>query len=58
MPGFEGTALFYVANFQYLMTAIAFSIAKPFRKPIWTNWPYMFSILFILMGSTGRSSTV
>jgi len=47
--GYEGNVLFYVANFQYLVTAISFSIAKPFRKQIWTNFPYMFSIASILI---------
>lgn len=31
------TTIFLFANFQYIMIAIAFSISKPFRKPIYTN---------------------
>ena len=38
-----------MANFQYLVTCLAFSISKPFRKQIWTNWPYMISIVCILV---------
>ena len=48
-PAYENTVLFYVANFQYLMTCISFSIAKPFRKQIWTNYPYLFSIIAIVV---------
>ena len=33
-----------VCNFQYLTTCIAFSIAEPFRKPVWTNYPFFFCI--------------
>ena len=51
-PAYENTVLFYVANFQYLVTCIAFSIAKPFRKQIWTNYPYLFSIMAILLVDT------
>ena len=35
-----------------MVTCIAFSIAKPFRKQIWTNYPYLFSILAILAVDT------
>ena len=48
-PAYENTVLFYVANFQYLVTCISFSIAKPFRKQIWTNYPYLFSIIAIVV---------
>ena len=41
-----------VANFQYLITCIAFSTAKPFRKPIWTNYPFLFCIVFLFIFDT------
>lgn len=44
---YEGTVLFMVANFQYLATCMSFSIAKPFRKEIWTNYPFLFCVIFI-----------
>ena len=37
-----------ISIFQYVVTAIAFSVSKPFRKPIYSNIPFLFSILAIL----------
>jgi hypothetical protein len=31
------------------VTAIAFSVSKPFRRPIWTNYPFLGAIIFILI---------
>jgi len=36
-----------ISIFQYVVTAIAFSVAKPFRKPIYTNIPFLVSIILI-----------
>lgn len=36
-----------VANFQYLVTCLAFSISKPFRKPIHTNYAFFFCVVFL-----------
>lgn len=44
---YEDTVLFLVSIFQYVVTAIAFSVAKPFRKPIYTNIPFLLSIILI-----------
>ena len=44
--------MFLVSNFQYVITAIAFSNAKPHRKEIYTNKPFFLSIVFILMLDT------
>jgi len=46
---YEETVLFMVANYQYLTTCVAFSIAKPFRKPIWTNYGFLFCIVFLFI---------
>jgi len=46
---YEETILFMVANYQYLITCMAFSIAKPFRKAIWTNWPFFFCVCFLFI---------
>lgn len=47
--GYEETVLFMVANYQYLITCMAFSIAKPFRKNIWTNYPFLFCVVFLFI---------
>lgn len=44
IPSYEETVLFMICNLQYLTTCIAFSIAEPFRKPIWTNYPFFFCV--------------
>lgn len=49
---YEDTVLFMMSNFQYVLTAIAFSVAKPFRKPIYTNTPFVISIVIILLMNT------
>lgn len=49
---YEDTVLFLISNFQYVVTAIAFSNAKPHRKEIYTNKPFFLSIIFILMLDT------
>ena len=36
-PCYDNTVLFSISNAQYLLTAVAFSMSKPFRKPIYTN---------------------
>lgn len=42
---YEDTVLFIATNFQYLMTCISFSVAKPYRKPVWTNKPFLISLV-------------
>eukprot|EP01028_Stygiella_incarcerata_P004976 TRINITY_DN214_c0_g1_i2.p1 TRINITY_DN214_c0_g1~~TRINITY_DN214_c0_g1_i2.p1 ORF type:complete len:680 (-),score=167.20 TRINITY_DN214_c0_g1_i2:43-2082(-) len=42
---YESTVVFVYANFQYLWVAISFSIAKPFRKSLWTNIPYTLAMI-------------
>ena len=42
---FEDTVLFYVGNFQYLAACISFSVSKPYRLPIWSNYWLFFSII-------------
>ena len=43
----DNTAIFLMSNMQYLVTAIAFSISKPFKSPIYTN---IYLTLFMLFG--------
>ena len=33
----NNTVIYLVSNMQYLITAFAFSVSKPFRKPLYTN---------------------
>lgn len=63
---YEETVLFMVANYQYLVTCIAFSISKPFRKSIYTNYAFFFCVIFLtvfnalcifLPGDSGIPST-
>jgi cation-transporting ATPase 13A3/4/5 len=43
----DNTAIFLMSNIQYLVTAVAFSISKPFKSPIYTN---IYLTLFMLFG--------
>ena len=43
----ENTIYFLIAHFQYLTLALAFSVSKPFRQPIYTNWPLMIYLVLI-----------
>jgi hypothetical protein len=44
---FENTSIFWVSSFQYLSTCVAFSVSKPFRKPLYTN--VIFTVSLVLM---------
>lgn len=37
-PSPENTSIFLISNFQYIVTAVAFSISRPFKKPIYSNF--------------------
>ncbi|KAF9921400.1 hypothetical protein FBU30_008602 [Linnemannia zychae] len=37
----ENTVLFLLSCFQYLLVAIVFSVGPPYRKPMWSNRPFM-----------------
>lgn len=51
-PSYESSVLFMVTNFQYLVTCMSFSVAKPFRLPICTNKPFTACIcILVLLGS-------
>ena len=45
---YENTVVFIVSSYQYLVTCIAFSISKPFRKPLYTNYWFTLSIILLL----------
>lgn len=46
---YEDTVLFQVSCFQYVVTALAFSNSKPFRKPIQSNLPFLFSVIGVIV---------
>ena len=48
---YEDSVLFIVSIWQYLITVIAFSVSKPFRKPIYSNIPFLFSIIMMVIAN-------
>ena len=47
----DNTAVFLISNMQYLITAFAFSISKPFKSPIYTNYYLTFFMIFAFVYS-------
>jgi cation-transporting ATPase 13A2 len=47
---FETTTLFALSTFQTFGCALAYSISKPFKKPLHTNRLYTFMLLFVFGG--------
>ena len=47
----DNTSLFLISNMQYLITAFAFSISKPFKSPIYTNYFLTFFMIFAFVYS-------
>lgn len=46
---YENYSLFCVSIFQYITMAIIFSRGKPYRRPIYTNSAFMFSIILLTL---------
>eukprot|EP00828_Plagiopyla_frontata_P017047 TRINITY_DN2221_c0_g1_i11.p1 TRINITY_DN2221_c0_g1~~TRINITY_DN2221_c0_g1_i11.p1 ORF type:complete len:932 (+),score=102.30 TRINITY_DN2221_c0_g1_i11:723-3518(+) len=42
---YENTTLYCFANIQYIVTCLAFSIGKPFRKEFYTNYSFLFCLI-------------
>lgn len=42
---YEQTVIFYLTNFQFLACAISFSTSKPYREPMYKNYPLFFTIV-------------
>ena len=38
---YESNVVWLIANFQYITAALAFSVGPPFRKPLYTNIPFV-----------------
>ena len=47
----DNTAIFLISNMQYLITAFAFCISKPFKSPIYTNYFLTFFMIFAFVYS-------
>ena len=47
----DNTSVFLISNMQYLITAFAFSISKPFKSPIYTNFYLTFFMVFAFVYS-------
>ena len=47
----DNTSVFLISNMQYLITAFAFSISKPFKSPIYTNYFLTFFMIFAFVYS-------
>ncbi|XP_065319857.1 polyamine-transporting ATPase 13A3-like isoform X2 [Gordionus sp. m RMFG-2023] len=45
----DTTVVFWISCFQYLFMAIVFSRGKPFRKPIYSNYLFLLTIIAILV---------
>eukprot|EP00127_Corallochytrium_limacisporum_P000658 Clim_evm57s22 gene=Clim_evmTU57s22 len=43
----ENYVIFFISCFQYLHTAIAFSLSKQYRQPIYNNRPYLFTLILL-----------
>lgn len=46
---YENSAVYLVSVYQYLITCVAFSISKPFRKPLYTNAWFSISLVLLLV---------
>ncbi len=49
---FENTSIFWLGNFQYLSACVAFSISRPFRKPLYTNYLFTGALIILIGFST------
>ena len=48
----DNTSVFLISNCQYFIAAVAFSISKPFKSPIYTNYFLTFFMILALIYST------
>ncbi|KAM4872560.1 polyamine-transporting ATPase 13A2 [Thomomys bottae] len=49
LPNYENTVIFSLSSFQYLILAAAMSKGAPFRRPLYTNVPFL--VALALLGS-------
>ena len=48
----DNTSIFLISNVQYFIAAVAFSISKPFKSPIYTNYYLTFFMILALIYSS------
>ncbi|KAL1923846.1 uncharacterized protein VTP21DRAFT_8826 [Calcarisporiella thermophila] len=50
IENYQNTSLFYFSSFLYISLAVVLSVGAPYRKPMWTNVPYVvFTALVFLL---------
>ncbi|XP_068152364.1 LOW QUALITY PROTEIN: polyamine-transporting ATPase 13A3 [Drosophila tropicalis] len=42
---YENYTMFAISSFQYIILAFVFSKGAPYRKPIWSNWPFCLTLV-------------
>uniref|UniRef100_A0A8C5RYI8 ATPase cation transporting 13A2 n=1 Tax=Laticauda laticaudata TaxID=8630 RepID=A0A8C5RYI8_LATLA len=47
LPNYENTVVFCTSGFQYLILAVIVSKGRPFRKPLYTNVPFLMALLLL-----------
>ncbi|XP_006883756.1 PREDICTED: probable cation-transporting ATPase 13A2 [Elephantulus edwardii] len=47
LPNYENTVVFSLSSFQYLILAAAMSKGAPFRRPLYTNVPFLVALTFL-----------
>ncbi|KAM5162521.1 polyamine-transporting ATPase 13A2 isoform 1-T1 [Callospermophilus lateralis] len=47
LPNYENTVVFSLSGFQYLILAAAVSKGAPFRRPLYTNVPFLVALAFL-----------
>uniref|UniRef100_A0A8C6R5X6 Polyamine-transporting ATPase 13A2 n=1 Tax=Nannospalax galili TaxID=1026970 RepID=A0A8C6R5X6_NANGA len=47
LPNYENTVVFSLSSFQYLILAAAVSKGAPFRRPLYTNVPFLVALAFL-----------
>ncbi len=47
----ETTVIFIVSSFQYLILAAVFSKGRPYRKPLYSNKPFLASLIILTLFS-------
>ncbi|XP_052083585.1 polyamine-transporting ATPase 13A3-like, partial [Mytilus californianus] len=52
VESWETTTIFLISSYQYITVAFCFSQGPPFRKPIYTNLPYLVTLMLLFSFST------